>query len=249
MSVLTDHRASDFFLAKDDEAAALVSMKAFVARKPTATEYVLEPDALEAAEDMVAALASAGFEAARDDDGNLVSLEWTGDRLPYDVETLRSLLTSFTRFVKAGSSLELEENGERCVFAFQQTHVKLTRDDEYYAEVESAFGDAEDFYEAGDLATALPIYEAVIALFGDATDSRQYELAWTRRLWILFKLERWDELVRVSAVAPESQRSCPTDSLTALAGENDAAFAALLEAILTADPTNEIALEYRRTRG
>src|SRR5512140_1427828 len=124
MGILTSHVASDFFLAKDDERAALASMKAFVARRSTATEYVLDPDALDAATDMVAALASAGFEVARDGRGDLVSLVWTHEQLPYDVETLRSLLTSFTRFVKAGSSLELEENGERCLFAFQKTHVK-----------------------------------------------------------------------------------------------------------------------------
>src|SRR5689334_17806830 len=105
MGVLTEHVGSRFFLAKKDEKKALLAMKELVAESGKATDYVLDPKRLAGAKDMVAALRSAGFVAERNAKGDLVGLRWGADKLPYDTETLRRLLTSFAAYVKKGSWL------------------------------------------------------------------------------------------------------------------------------------------------
>ncbi len=133
MGVLTSHVSSEFFLPAHHKEAALKSLQNFVRKSSSPEDYVYDPDGALGAATIGGALEAAGLMVTENEAGDVVTLVWGSDKLPFDTYTLASLLDSFARFVSAGSYLEIDEEFCHCKITFRNGHAghDYTRYDAY----------------------------------------------------------------------------------------------------------------------
>lgn len=216
MGVITDHVESEFFLLKQDEQVALARLKTSLSRREheggRLTDYVLDPRAVLAATDLAVALAATGFETQRDDAGNLVSLVWTAEQLPYGADELKRVFETFGRFVRRGSFLRLDEQGDEFALRFDGARVILEIDGEVPEPHDALRDDAARAAEDGRDDDLLDLCVLLIESSG-ATD-RQRQWAWDKRLAVIRGGRRWSEFVQAC-------RSAPTDMVSVEAWANE----------------------------
>jgi len=211
LSVLTSHVESKFFLAAEHQAAALSALQRSLLRLKdggvTIAEYVLDYDAVASATDIVVAFEGMGFDSERDDEGNLTSLVWVADELPYGPDELVIVLEPFARYVRAASFLRLEEQEDIFTLTFDGPRVRRTAEDDSVEDDEAgALADSvrraladqrnEDAFDLLALQIAHP-----------STSEERRQLAWERRGELLRREKLWSELEALYIAAPRDMLS------------------------------------------
>ncbi len=185
MGVLTSHIDSKFHLAREHFPAVIEAMKKVVREAARPTEYVHLPDQLLATNEIAEAFDAAGFVVTFDARGDIDSLKWGGDKLPFDTTTLYHLFKGFARHVQRGSYLEIEEEDARCRMRWRGIAIEY----DYHGRDphEALYMRARDAAHAGD-------HERAVRLLRDALELHEdYSAAWNDLAIELASLRRWDE--------------------------------------------------------
>lgn len=206
MGVLTEHVASKFFLAKSDEKAALAALKEGVRYRELSEDYVHNPEVVLAAKDFVSAMRATAFVLERNQKGDITSLRWAGDKLPYDTDELQNLFSTFVPWVKKGSFLSIREEDVPCTLTFAGTRVKRKMHGEKDDEGREAFENGRRHAENGRFDLALTCYAAAWAIDGKKRDSYG-QRAVGHACELLFEKKRWKELAQWCArYLPKEER-------------------------------------------
>jgi tetratricopeptide (TPR) repeat protein len=185
MGVLTEHVDSKFHLAREHFPAVIEAMKQVVREAARPNEYVNLPDQLLSTSDIAVAFDAVGFVVTFDARGDIDSLRWGGDKLPFDTTTLYHLFKSFAKLVQSGSYLEIEEEDARCRMHWRGIAIEYS----YHGRKphEAMWLRARDASRAGD-------HERAARLLRDAVELREdYDYGWNDLAIELAHLRRWDE--------------------------------------------------------
>lgn len=199
MGVLTAHIDSKFHLAREHFPEVIAAMKKVVREAGRPTEYANLPDQLLATDDIAVAFDAVGFVVTFDANGNIDSLEWGGDKLPFDTHTLLELFKSFAKLVQSGSYLEIEEGDHRCLMKWRGVGIEY--DYREFPSHQAWLVRARDASRAGD-------HERAALMLRDALEIREdYQDAWNDLAIELAHLRRWDE-ARAACERTATNASC-----------------------------------------
>lgn len=240
MGVLTDHVASKFFMAKAHEKDALAALKEGVREREESDEYVHDPKGVLAAKNFVAALGATAFVLERNKKGDITSLRWAGDKLPYDTDELQNLFSTFVAWVKKGSFLTIREEDVLCTLTFLGTHVKRKMRGEKDDEARENFENGRRHAEKRRVELAIDCYAAAFAIDGKKRDSFGHRAA-QALCELLWAEKRWKELASWCAKLPKEDFAFTSYASNS---EDPKAARLLIAAGLKANPRDEECLSW-----